>query len=840
MTKKLTQKYKILIDKWEIKSANEVSEGGAVISTPSYKPVSWYPTTVPSTVLAALVANGVYTNPYYSKNLISIPDLTNEDWWYRTNFTLPSPTTGQEYWLQLKGINYRADIWLNGTKIADKYEVVGTYRNFEFNITDNVNHGRTNALAIKVYPPSSEELTFTYVDWNPSPPDNNTGIWNKVFIKSSGPVALRYPHVISKPKIPSLDAAALTVTAELTNSSSSLIQGTLKGKIESIQFSQDVSLSPGERKIVTFDPVLYAQLNISNPRVWWPYHMGNPELYKMDISFEVDDKVSDSQTLTFGIRNFTSKKVDGYRQFYINDEKVLIRGGGYTWDMMIRFSKEREETEIKYIKDMGLNAIRLEGKLGNEDLYDLCDREGIMIMAGWCCCSHWEKWSFWNSEDYDVAYASLDSQIRNLRNHPSVFVWLNGSDFPPPSHVLNKYITILESLNWPNPHISNATSNGSTGVKMEGPYEWVPPYYWYNDIRRGGAFGYATEISPGPTVPPLESLRKMIPESHLWPIDSYWDYHAGLSPFNNIDIFKNALNGRYGISGSGAEFCTKSQLAAYEGIRAMFEAYRAHKYTSTGVIQWMLNNSWPSIIWHLYDYYLKPGGGYFGAKKACQPLHVLYDYDTKDVVVVNATLKSFNNTKVSAKVYNIDLTQKYSREVIKDIEANSSVIAFMIPAISGLSTTYFIRLTLKNLFNTLVSSNLYWYSTDPDVCNYGGSTWHYTPTNSYAVLTGLNNLPATDVDVSGTAVINNRDETASITVNNSSGNLAFFIRVEITKGPGGEEVLPVLYEDNYFTLWPGEKRTITATYQTVNLEGQRAYVKISGYNVNEKLTPIQY
>ena len=276
-----------------------------------------------------------------------------------------------------------------------------------------------------------------------------------------------------------------------------------------------------------------------------------------------------------------------HRVFKVNGQNVLIRGGGWASDMFLRFMPGRLRTEFQYVKDMNLNAIRLEGQLQPDYFFDLADEYGILIMAGWCCCSHWEHWQHrndykegpvWDKEDYDIAAKSQADQIRRLRNHPSVLVWLNGSDNPPPADVEQMYIDILKKYQWPNPFISSATAkkaefSGVTGVKMEGPYEWVPASYWLLDKEAGGAHGFATEISPGPAVPPLESLQRMIPKEHLWPIDEYWNYHAGGGQFKNIKVFTDALNSRYGAAKDVRDYALKSQLMTYEGQRAMFEAY---------------------------------------------------------------------------------------------------------------------------------------------------------------------------------------------------------------------------------------------------------------------------
>jgi exo-1,4-beta-D-glucosaminidase len=288
--------------------------------------------------------------------------------------------------------------------------------------------------------------------------------------------------------------------------------------------------------------------------------------------------------------------------FKINGKNILIRGAGWAPDMLLRSTPERQEAEIRYVRDMNLNTIRLEGKMEDEHFLELCDRYGILLQAGWCCCDHWETWAAWDAEDYTVSAESLKDQIRRLRSHPSLFDWLNGSDGPPPPKVEEMYVKVLKDLQWPNPFQSSATAKsttvtGPTGLKMTGPYEYVAPSYWLTDTKRGGAHGYNTETGPGPAVPPLESLRKMLPKEHLWPIDEVWDFHAGGGAFRNLKVFTEALNARYGTAASVEDYVLKAQVLAYEGQRAMFEAFGRNKYTSTGVIQWMLPGQLSGRFW---------------------------------------------------------------------------------------------------------------------------------------------------------------------------------------------------------------------------------------------------
>src|SRR5437870_8485 len=347
---------------------------------------------------------------------------------------------------------------------------------------------------------------------------------------------------------------------------------------------------------------------------------------------------------------------------------------------------------------------------------------------------------------------------------------------------------------------------------MSGPYDYVPPPYWLTDARQGGAFGFATEIGPGAAVPPSESLRQMLPPDHLWPIDDFWRFHAGGDEFKDLRLFTDALEGRYGKATGAEDYARKAQALAYEGQRAMFEGYGRNKYTSTGVIQWMLNNAWPSMIWHLYDYFLRPGGGYYGSRNACEPLHVQYSYDDRTVAGVNERPQAFPSLKVTADVFGLDLTSKFTQSAVVDVAADGVARAFAIPVRPGPTTTYFLRLELDDAAGRPVSSNFYWLSTREDQLDWAKTEWYYTPTLVHADLTALANLPATTLTVSARPEPSGPEGVVRVTVENTGKALAFQVRLKLTDGAGGLELLPVFWEDNYLPLFPSERRELVVRY----------------------------
>jgi exo-1,4-beta-D-glucosaminidase len=869
-----------LRDGWALESSAKVNASGEEISSEKFPvPSGWIRAEVPTTVVAAEVKNGLLPDPFFGTNLRQYPGLNypiganfsnlqmppdspyGVSWWYRDEFALPDTFAGKTVWLNFRGINYRANIFLNGKKIADSDHVVGAWRTYELDVTKSVRAG-TNVLAVQVWAPTEKSLAITFVDWNPAPPDKNMGLFREVYLTASGPVAVRNPAVLSKVDSPSNQAAHLTVAAVLKNASDHAIKGTLRGTIagakgEVIEFAQDFELASEETKDVMFAPERYQQLNLSHPRLWWPAQMGKPYLYELSLSFEVDGTVSDASRTQFGIREITSEVTeeapDRYKRlFKVNGKNLLIRGGGWTPDMMLRQTHERLEDEFRFVRDLGLNAVRLEGKLETEDFFAVADREGILVMAGWCCCDFWEHWGSWKDEDFEIAEQSLRDQMYRLRGHPSLLVWLNGSDNPPPPDVEQTYLKVEKELLWPNPVISSATAKtttltGESGGKMSGPYEYVAPSYWQTDpyLHKtespcnpggcGGAYGFNMETSMGPAVPPLESMERMVPKDHVWSangaLDDDWSFHAGGGKFKNIEVFADALKARYGPASSAEEFTYKSQLMTYEGVRAMYEAYSRNKYASTGVIQWMLNNAWPSIIWHLYDYYLRPGGGYFGAKKATQPLDPVYGYDDHAIWLVSSQYVDAAGLKLTARVFNSDGTQDFSKEVAVDAAADSTRKILELPKIDGLSETYFLDLRLTDGAGKLVGSNFYWLSTKPETLDWAKSNWYTTPTASFADYRSLAEMAKVKLNVSQVNGREGDDTVTRVTIENPSKSIAFFVRLKLDKNRGGEEILPVIWEDNYISLLPGEKREIVARCHSTALAGSRPEVEVSGWNV---------
>jgi len=821
---------------WRIRAAAGVADGGEVLSTPGFDASAWTPTRVPSTPMAALVAAGAYPDLYLGTRLEEV-DARQFDgpWWYRTDFELTSDEAARTALLTFAGVNYAADVWLNGRHLAAADRVRGAFRVHELDVTGRL-EGGVNSLAVAVHPPTPGDFTIGFVDWNPRPPDRNMGLWRPVSLRLTGDVSLGDVFVRTDVDTETLDRAEIAVDVRVRNHSDRQRTSTVTGRIEGTSFTADVMLAPGEAQTVSFTSEHYPALSLASPRLWWPYTMGSPELYELGIEATVDGKISDLATTTFGIRSVaTYLNEEGHRGYTINGEPILIRGGGWVDDLLLSDTPERVDAQLAYVKQMRLNTIRLEGFWGSsQELYDAADREGILVMPGWSCQWEWQDYlgkpvdelygGVLEPDEMNLVAASLGDQIRYLRNHPSIFTWVLASDLLPHPDLERRYDDVLAAEDPTRPPLVScgwheSEVSGPSGVKMNGPYDWVPPRYWWEDREHGGAFGFNTETGPGPQPPPLESLRRMIPPDHLWPIDEVWDFHCGRNEFNDMDRYVEALDRRYGPSRSVEEFAFKAQVANYEAIRPMFESFGAMRPLTTGLIQWMLNSAWPETYWQLYDWYLMPNGAFYGTRAACQPVTLVWDYAEKTVRAVNDTRTGRSGLTATIRAFDLAANEIFTSTTAVELAPHRSRPVASLAGLAPPTPVWFLDLRLADIAGDEIARNFYWLSTHDDELDYDNSLWFVTPTRAFADFGALDRLPKVELEVGATRIDGVGSPTIEVALRNPSRSLAFFTELRVVDNDD-RSFLPALWDDNYVSVLPGEARTVTARFpQTATLDG---------------------
>ncbi len=848
---------------WRLRSSAGLNAGGDAISTPGFADRDWPRVPARSTVMAGLIAAGRYPDLNYSTNLRDAVDPADfaVPWWYRRE-VVAAPVPGRHLFLRFDGgVIARGEIWFNGTKLAGADQVAGAYPRQEFDVTALVRPGR-NALAVQASPADPfRDLTVSFLDWSPPAPDNNMGIWRDVELAAANEVSVLDPRVLPELELPGLGRAALTVKAELRNNTDRPVTATVRGRIDRISFQRRVSLAPRQTATAVFAPAEYPQLTVHRPKVWWPAQFGGQPRYELSLDATVGTRISDRAVRKFGIRDVRSELTpQGYRRFLVNGKPFGVRGGGWASDLFLRTRPGRLADELAYVRDLGLNTIRMEGKAEDRELLELADRLGIMLLPGWECCTKWEAWAKknaphpWTEEDSRVAAASGLAEARRLVNSPSVLGFFIGSDNYATAEIEKLYLDAFARADFRVPVLPSAARRpastppppvlGEAGMKMDGPYWWEPPSYWY-DKRLGGNYGFASEVGPGPAIPELDSLRKFLTDAEiddLWRKPDQPHYHlAKKEVFSKLTDFSRAIENRYGPVRDRADFLRKAQLANYEANRAQFEAY-GRDFTdpanpSTGVIYWMLNNAWPTLYWHLFDHTLGTGGSYFGTKTALRPIHVQYSYDDHSVAVVNTGLAERAGLTVEATQFDVAGRVLTTATGPAKVPGNAAARAFTTPRPAGVSGAYFLRLVLRDATGSVLDRNVYALSATDDVVDHNAATWWHSPAVAYADMRNLQDLPPAEVSTSDVRSTVRGDRVRTeVTLRNTSATSAagFFLRASLRKGPGGEQLTPALWSDNYVTLWPGEQITLTADYRLADLGGATPHIQISGWNAAQR------
>jgi len=892
---------KMFLKDFQMKYSGLVEAGGESVSTGDFTPQDWYPVTVPCTVLSGLVQNGVYPDPHFGMNNMRIPDANEEfseryhlaqysylpdksnpwekPYWFRTSFRLPRSDAGRQIRLNFEGINYRADVWLNGRQVAAADSMVGMFKQFTLNVTDQAVTGGTNYLAVRIHPldypgmpaPPQTEVLGPFGpnggptgdigknvtmqcsvgwDWLPAVRDRNMGIWQDVYVTTTGPVDIRFPKVVTDLPLPDTSPATITVSAELYNPTGRAASGSLRVALvphnfdgNTVRVAREVTVSSQQNLTVTFLPDEFSALTLPNPRLWWPNTYGPQNLYDLVLSFTSQGQVLDRDTTLFGIREIDSKVtvVNGWnrRDFYVNGRRIQIKGGAWAPDMTLSRTPEKYKNELRLSREANFNMVRLwgGGATPPEEFFRDCDEYGLLVWHDFWITGDCQGTFGKGTRDWPLQGAVFLSNARNtvkrLRNHPSLLTWTAGNEGYPRKDLyqalrndivakLDGTRPFLPTSGYANPAPSWGLSwpdNHETGAYSGGPYAYVPPEQYYTLVARGRDWLFKDEVGL-PSVPPASILKRFIPDlepdpQKPFPLNNIWGYHDACEGNGKYSVYDQAIRGRYGRPGSLEDYAEKAQFVNAENYRAIFEAVNSRLNGTGGVILWKTAPAWPSVIWQVYDWYLRPNAGFYYAKKACEPVHVQLNLDTQMVTVINTTDETLENLTVKADVYDETMLPLSTEGQQATVGASTAKEIFPLEIVYQPHSIRFVRLTLTDSSGRTRSSNFYWLSETGD-------------------FTALNNLPDVEL-VAATHTRQTADQFQVIVeLTNPSDNLAFFVNPRITKGDGGEEALPTYWSDNYFSILPGESKTIHAEVGLKYLEGQAPYLSLGGWNVQPK------
>ena len=902
---------KQLLTHWRLKSSTQVTPLGNVLSLPTYQTHDWYQATVPTSVLGALVKAGVYPDPHFDLNDLKIPDASDnlnkrlglskysyikgvanpfkDPYWFRTKFLVPAHQKGRRTWLNFDGINYRADVWVNGKQVADHKNMAGMFLRFKYDITPFVVVGKENAVAVKIYQvdnvgtPSPgylfqpfgqargqgqeifRDVTLKFMaGWDCSPVvrDRNMGIYQNVYLTYTDDVKIEHPYIVTDLQLPDTTNAYLTVSAELRNAGTAVCRGVLRGTIDlekeidfctykkqmpgtmpTVVFERAVEIPAGQTITVAFTPKDYAQLHIRNPHLWWPNGYGMQYLHKLKLTFEMNGKVSDEQTTTFGIRKITStlKERDGEhgRIFWVNGKRIFSRGGFIQPDMLLDMNRKRMYDEARLLALAGVNMIANEDMPSPpEEVMETYDKYGLLMWEVFfqCWTSYPGTETFKNPTDTKLALRNMYDVVKRYRNHPSLVLWCMQIETIIREEL---YVPLREYIRQNDPtRPVIATSSHGWDVDKETPYikpdlptgmtdenapdyTWYPHPYYYNKVLEVKDQMFRNEMGV-PAVSTLASMKKYIyrlgkgEKTAYYPLDSVWAYHDAWDSIccppesYAYKPYDEAIRREFGQPQSAEDYIRWAQYINAGSYRAMYEAANHRMWDiTTGVMLWKLNATWPQVLWQIYDWFLNPNAGYFYAKKALEPLHIQMNEHNRMVAVINTMHRSHEKLTADVRLYDFNMNIVWQQQQPLSIGEDCYKELFTLPQPKEITPVYYARLLLKDGNGKVVSENFYWLSADGK--------------NDFRAIT---QMPKVDLQLTSTTTTKDNDIVMRIKVKNSTNRLAFMHRLMITKGDSEDEVLPTFWTDNFLTIFPSEEREVMATFARQDLEGATPVLKL--------------
>lgn len=882
---------------FQVQSSVVVGDDGAALSNAQYKAqTKWYPTKVPSTVLNALVYNQVYPDPYQGLNNMQIPDASDtfntkynllqyshlgkdvnpwkKPYWFITTFDLPSSASGKHNALILKAINYRAAIWVNGKQMADSSQVAGMFGSYDLDISHAAKAGQKNGLAIKIYPldypgePDSEQLkamgpfflnggptgdigkNVTMLcsvgwDWMPPVRDRNMGIWQPVYVRTTGKVTIENPKITTGLHLPDTSQAFLSLEMALHNFRKKASNGEVSLYITPENFRDNNTIAVAKKVTVPGNTTQTFKLStqdiqeliVKNPKLWWPNGYGAPNLYRIRIQYKEGNEILDNNSFVFGIRQVGTmarqERGTTRRDFFVNGKRIHLIGGAWVPDMMLNRDSLRNFQELELCKNANNNLIRIwgGGVTPEDPFWDACDRFGLLVWSDFWITGDTQG-EFKGSPDYpldgDIFTKNVVSTIYRIRNHPSLLVWTGGNEGHARKDLYFAMRDNVIQLDGTRPFIPSSSGyahlpadwpqswpdNKESGVYSGGPYAWKNPkhYFALSDSAKDWVFKDETGV---PSQPPLSTLHKIIADttwdrSLPFPLNNSWGYHDAATGAGQYDKYYAEMVSRYGAPTTQADFSQKMQLLNWLGYQGIFEAAEHRLNDNGGVMLWKLNAAFPSVIWQIYDWYLQPNAGYYAMQNACEQVHIQMNPRDSSIEVFNRTYQPVNNLKADISLWDMKGNPFNTQSVSGFGIDTSSVkkIASLQKSLSNQNGTTLVLLRLKNENGRTVSRNAYWLAPNDD-------------------FQSMSNMPKTTLSVRESSTLSINGKTSrQYQITNTGKVPAFFVNIRLMRN--GEELHPALWSNNYISLLPGESQTLKVNFPTSSSKVSAEY---DGWNV---------
>ena len=811
--------------RWRVERESLVKADGAAISRPGFLDRDWLIATVPGTVLTSYLNAGAVPDPNYGDNQNLISDsFFCADFWYRDEFVAPAALGRRRVWLNFDGINWKADVYLNGEKLG---RIEGAFMRGRFDVTGKLRPGQANALAVRIEknrtPGSTKEKTVLGFgsnggalgadnptfhssvgwDWMPAVRGRDTGIWNSVYLTGSGPVTIEDPLVSTSLPLPDISRADVGIELTLRNHEPRPVAGKLRVRFGEAAFEMPVTVAASSAKAVKLDPAAHAELRLRNPKLWWPNGYGDPNLYAVELQFETaDGRASDTKQFQAGVRQFTYSEEGGALRIFINGRRFVPRGGnwGFSEDLL-RYRAREYDAAVRYHRDMNFTMIRnWVGQTGDDAFYEACDRYGIVVWQEFWLANPWDGP---DPDDPAMFLRNVRDTVLRIRNHPSIGLYCGRNEGYPPAVIDDGIRQALGELA-PGSHYISDSADGVVGGG--GPYQVMPLKTYFGSLAKPKLH---SEMG-SPNIPAMESLRAMMPEDALWPPNRTWGEHdlGPREPQAAGSVFRH-IEKSYGGAKNVEEFVELAQFLDYEIYRAMFESQSRYRM---GMLIWMSHSAWPSLLWQTYDYYFNPGAGYFGSKKGSEPLHIQWNAADETIEVVNYSGGGARGLTARVEVLNLDGSVRWEKTAPVDSAEDSTVSCIKMEYPAGLTAVHFLRLKLSRQDET-VSENFYWRGLED---------------GDYRALRTL-----AQANLGAATRMEQRDGRwhLSTELHNVSATPALMVCVKAVREKTGDRILPALYSDNYVALMPGESRTIVIDLADADTRGEKPSVVVEGFNV---------
>jgi mannosylglycoprotein endo-beta-mannosidase len=848
---------------WKCKPNTTIVDGGDMISLPTYLLSGWQSAVVPGTVLTSQLHNKQIPDPFYGMNNKRIPDIykTGRDhytYWFIKDFKEVPAIAGNQVYLNLRGVNYSCNVFLNGHQLNEKLHQ-GMFLRQSYNITKWLAKNGNNRLAVIVYPPDpagnpnggqggdgtiAKNVSIQYTagwDWIQPIADRNTGIWDKVTIERTGAVRIIDPHVVTlvpgvRQTTGTQKPAVIQVSAQLQNATAKAITGFLKYSLDGQPISKKVTLQPNATAEI--------QLNdheLKNPKLWWPNGYGPQNIYHLNLQFvTAANKVSDQKNIEVGVRQLTTEwnAHTQSRQVNVNGQKIFIKGGNWiVSDEILRFSKTRYDAEVRFHRDMNLNLIRVWGGalVERPEFYEACDKYGILVFQDmWGsgdCNGRWADPKKLDDQagrrkypdDHGLYIRSIADQVKLIRNYASLAIWCGGNEITQPDDILaavrDTIMPTLDNTRW-FVDFSNSLdmSKNEKGQNGDGPYNIQPlSVFWAKKT-----YPFNSEVgSVG--IGDYESLKRFIPDAnmimpeyntttHREKIDSVWRYHTYIGYEGYID--------KYGKPKDVKDFAEKAQLVNYDQYRGLMEGFSSHMWDwYTGTIIWKTQNPWSAMRGQMYDYYLDPNACLYGLHSGSAPVHIMFNPTDITVSIVNNTFNALKNVTATVTLYAINGQATPVITIAKTVDATSVAnVASIKNEVAAAATDKgaFLSLKLTDANKKVISDNIYWLA------------------DKKGEYSGLNEMEAAKLTV--TAKQTAKGKIAVTLTNGKQAPVAFFNRLSLIDPKTKERVMPVFYSDNYVSVLPGEKKTVVLEY---DLPVTKLKVAVRGWNLEEELIEVK-